>query len=173
MDRLATAEYDSPLGKLRVAATPKGVVRIALPRAGGRGFAGWLGRALPGAERLDWLPPLDKVRQELDQYFARQLRSFAVPVDLRGTSFQLDVWEALRAIAYGDTASYGELARFIRRPQAARAVGAASGANPLPILVPCHRVVAAGGKLGGYSGGLEIKRKLLALEQAALPGGLR
>ena len=172
MESLATTEYPSPLGTLRIAATPKGIVRIALPRAGGRGFAGWLQRALPHPERLDWLPLLDKVRRELDEYFACQRHGFDVPVDLRGTPFQIDVWNALRAIPFGDTTSYGALARSIGQPRAARPVGAASGANPLPILIPCHRVIAAGGKLGGYSGGLEIKRKLLALEKAAAPGEL-
>ena len=83
METLATTEYPSPLGTLRIAATSKGIVRIALPRAGGRGFAGWLQRALPHPERLDWLPLLDKVRRELDEYFACQRHGFDVPVDLR------------------------------------------------------------------------------------------
>ncbi len=172
MDRLATTTYESPLGRLRIAATEKGVVRIALPRAAGRGFAGWLERELPCAEALDWLPPLDKVCRELDDYFAGERRDFQVPLDLRGTDFQLDVWRALCEVPFGETLSYGEIARSIKRPRAARPVGAASGANPLPIIVPCHRVIASGGKLGGYSGGLDSKRKLLALEKATLPGGL-
>lgn len=172
MDRLATAEHASPLGRLRLAVTQTGAVRIALPRAGGRGFAGWLERALPGAESVEWLPTLDKLRHELDEYFSGRRRRFAVPLDLRGTGFQLAVWNALREIPFGETRSYGEIARSIRRPAAARAIGAASGANPLPILVPCHRVIAAGGKLGGYSGGLETKRRLLALEKASVPKGL-
>ena len=172
MERLATTTYESPLGELRIAVTEIGVVRIALPRAAGRGFAGWLERELPRAEALDWLPPLDKIRRELDEYFAGQRRSFQVPLDLRGTDFQLEVWRSLCEIPFGETSSYGEVARSIKRPRAARPVGAASGANPLPILVPCHRVIASDGKLGGYSGGLELKRKLLALEKATLPGGL-
>ncbi len=82
------------------------------------------------------------------------------------------MWRALCEVPFGETLSYGEIARSIKRPRAARPVGAASGANPLPIIVPCHRVIASGGKLGGYSGGLDSKRKLLALEKATLPGGL-
>ncbi len=172
MDRLATTTFESPLGQLRIAATEKGVVRLALPRAAGRGFGGWLERELPGAEALDWLPPLDKVCRELEEYFAGQRRDFEVPVDLRGTDFQRDVWSALREIPFGETSSYGAIARSLQRPSAARPVGSASGANPLPILIPCHRVIASDGKLGGYSGGLDFKRKLLALERATLPGGL-
>jgi O-6-methylguanine DNA methyltransferase len=91
---------------------------------------------------------------------------FALPLDLRGTDFQRRVWDALLAIPYGETRSYAEIARGIREPAAVRAVGAANGANPCSIVVPCHRVVATGGKLGGYGGGLPLKRKLLALEHA-------
>ncbi len=172
VDQLATTEHPSPIGKLRIAATPMGIVRIALPRAGGRGFTGWLQGALPLAERVDWLSLLDKVCGELDEYFAGQRRDFEVPVDLRGTAFQMDVWKALRDIPFGKTSSYAEVARSLERPRAARPVGTAAGANPVPIVIPCHRLIAAGGKLGGFTGGLEIKRKLLALEKAALPGGL-
>ena len=172
MDRLATTTYESPLGRLRIAATETGVVRIALPRAAGRGFAGWLERELPSAEALDWLPPLEKVCRELDEYFAAQRRDFQVPLDLRGTDFQLDVWRALREIPFGETSSYGEIAHSIKRPRAARPVGGDAVRDPLPIIVPCHRVIASGGKLGGYTGGPDLKRKLLALERATLPGGL-
>ena len=90
-----------------------------------------------------------------------------MPLDLRGTGFQRDVWRALCEIPFGETSSYGAVARSIERPRAARPVGAASGANPLPILVPCHRVVGADGRLSGYGGGLWRKRALLALEQQA------
>ncbi len=172
VEQLATTEHPSPIGKLRIAATPMGIVRIALPRAGGRGFTGWLQGALPLAERLDWLPLLDKVCGELDEYFAGKRRDFEVAVDLRGTAFQMDVWKALRDIPFGKTSSYAEVARSLERPRAARPVGTAAGANPVPIVIPCHRLIAVGGKLGGFTGGLEIKRKLLALEKAALPGGL-
>jgi O-6-methylguanine DNA methyltransferase len=166
---VATAEIDSPLGGLRLAATRKGLVRLALPREGGRGFAGWLAARLPGAEAIDWLPPLDKARQELREYFEGKRTSFDVPLDLRGTPFQLAVWRALLEIPYGETRSYADLARAVRRPRALRAVGAANGANPIPIIVPCHRVIASSGRLGGYGGGLEAKKRLLALERALSP----
>ncbi len=165
---VAIREVSSPIGLLRLAVTPTGVARLALPRAAGSGFRGWLQQHLAGATRVDWLPPLEEVLRELDEYFSGGRTQFKVPLDLRGTSFQREVWEVLLRIPYGEVASYGEVARRVGRPRASRAVGSASGANPVPILVPCHRVVAAGGRLGGYAGGSEIKRKLLALERAKL-----
>ena len=101
---------------------------------------------------------------QLDAYFERRLRSFGLTLRPRGTPFQLRVWEALRAIPYGETRSYSEVARGIGKPDAVRAVGAANGANPLPIVVPCHRVLGANGSLTGFGGGLRVKRFLLDLE---------
>lgn len=106
-----------------------------------------------------------QVHAQLDAYFAGRLRTFTVPVAAEGTAFQQRVWEELRRIPYGTTLSYGELARRIGQAAATRAVGAANGRNPVPILIPCHRVVATGGGLGGFSAGLARKRWLLALEQ--------
>jgi O-6-methylguanine DNA methyltransferase len=165
----ATSTVESPLGLLRLAATPEGLLRIALPRQAGQGFAGAVGQMLPSAERIDWLPVLDKARQQLDEYFRGQRREFTLPLDLRGTSFQLRVWSALREIPFGSTVSYAQLAHTIGHERAFRAVGAANGANPVPIVVPCHRVIAASGKLGGYAGGLDAKRRLLALEKSLAP----
>jgi len=161
----ATSLIQSPIGELRVAATPGGVVRIALPRSGGPGFRGWIERGLPDAERVDQLPTLDVACRELQEYFSGERRKFSVPLDLRGTPFQLSVWRAILGIPYGETKSYAELARGVNRPNAHRAVGAANGANPVPIIVACHRVIASDGKLGGYGGGLETKRRLLAFEK--------
>ncbi len=161
----ASSVLESPIGRLRLAVTPGGVVCIALPRSGGAGFRGWLKRMLPDAERVDQLPTLDVACRELQEYFAGQRRRFTVPLDLRGTAFQLSVWRAITEIPYGETRSYGELARRVKHPNAYRAVGAANGANPVPVIVPCHRVIASDGKLGGYGGGLETKRRLLAFEK--------
>ena len=108
--------------------------------------------------------------EELRQYFRGELRRFTFPVEVHGTPFQRSVWEALRTIPYGETRTYGQIAALIGHPRAARAVGMANHRNPLCLVVPCHRVVGAGGGLTGYAGGLEIKRRLLALEQARLPG---
>jgi methylated-DNA-[protein]-cysteine S-methyltransferase len=109
---------------------------------------------------------LREAREQLGAYFAGELREFDLPLLPRGTPFQLSVWEALLDIPYGETWSYADLARRLDRPTATRAVGAANGRNPLPIVVPCHRVIGADGSLTGYGGGLPIKRKLLWLEGA-------
>lgn len=103
---------------------------------------------------------------QLTDYFRGALKQFNLPLRPRGTTFQNRVWAALREIPYGETASYGEIARRIGMPGAARAVGAANGRNPIPIVVPCHRVIGSQGRLTGYGGGLEIKRKLLELERS-------
>lgn len=109
-----------------------------------------------------------ELQRLLDAYFDRQRVTFDLPLAPAGTPFQRSVWDALRAIPYGETVSYGEIARRVGRPAAVRAVGAANGSNPIPILIPCHRVIGANGTLTGYGGGLDRKRKLLALE-APLP----
>ncbi|MEM6673867.1 MAG: methylated-DNA--[protein]-cysteine S-methyltransferase [Planctomycetota bacterium] len=110
---------------------------------------------------------IDRIERELDAYFAGSLRTFEVPLDVRGTPFQESVWRALRDVPYGRTTSYAELAAAIGRPGAARAVGRANGDNRIAIVLPCHRVVGADGQLTGYGGGLWRKRRLLELEQAA------
>jgi methylated-DNA-[protein]-cysteine S-methyltransferase len=107
---------------------------------------------------------LAQARHELDEYFVQKRQKFTVPLDPVGTEFQLRVWRALRKIPYGQTRSYGEQAKMIGQPQAARAVGAANGKNPISIIVPCHRVIGADGSLTGFGGGLSTKRKLLELE---------
>jgi methylated-DNA-[protein]-cysteine S-methyltransferase len=105
---------------------------------------------------------------QLGEYFAGKRRDFELDLAPVGTDFQLSVWRALRAIPYGAVRNYGDIARAIGRPGAARAVGGAIGSNPLPIVIPCHRVIASDGTIGGYSGGLAIKHRLLALEGAEL-----
>lgn len=124
---------------------------------------------LPGqpAERLgEETPVLARGRAELLEYFRGERRAFTVPLEPRGTPFQRRVWDALAAVPWGETVTYGALARQIGSPGAVRAVGQANHRNPLPILLPCHRVVGADGSLTGYAGGLELKRFLLDLEGA-------
>ena len=151
---------DSPLGELLIEADERlGVTRLTLDAG-----------ELPdpeGARRDD--QALEEVCEQLLAYLAGRRRSFSLPLAPGGSEFQRQVWSALQRIPYGETCTYGELARRLGREGAARAIGAANGANPLPLLIPCHRVVAAGG-LGGYSGGLELKRRLLALEHQASAG---
>ena len=125
----------------------------------------------PTKPRKEWEPserPFREVIRQLKAYFAGKLTDFDLPLAPVGTEFQLKVWRALRTIPYGETWSYGELARRIRRPAASRAVGAANGQNPIPVIVPCHRVIGSDGSLTGFGGGLAIKQTLLALE-GALP----
>jgi methylated-DNA-[protein]-cysteine S-methyltransferase len=112
-------------------------------------------------------PLLLDAAHQLRAYFAGKLREFDLPLAARGTPFQRQVWEAVSAIPYGSTATYAEIAAAVGRPSACRAVGAANGRNPLPVIVPCHRVIGVAGGLTGYGGGLERKRSLLDLEAAA------
>ena len=111
-----------------------------------------------------------EAERQLREYFGGERESFSVPLRLVGTAFQLSVWQALKKIPYGRTRSYREIARSIGRPTATRAVGAANGQNPLPIFVPCHRVIGSNGSLTGFGGGLDVKLALLRLEGVLLPG---
>ncbi len=121
----------------------------------------------PDAGWLEDAAPLTSAIRQLEEYFASERRTFDLPLAPQGTAFQRAVWEALPRIPYGETMSYGELARRIGKPKACRAVGLANGRNPLPIVVPCHRVIGADGSLTGFGGGIDIKRRLLALEREA------
>lgn len=111
---------------------------------------------------------LKKAKEQLDNYFAGALKFFSLPLAPQGTAFQMKVWKELCAIPYGECITYGELARRVGDPKASRAVGMANGRNPLPVFIPCHRVVGAGGKLTGYTGGIHIKEKLLFIENILL-----
>jgi methylated-DNA-[protein]-cysteine S-methyltransferase len=157
---------DSPLGPLLVAATERGVCRIAFEPEAERDLEE-LAR-LHGTRVLRSPRPLESVRRELDDYFERRRRVFDLVVDVAALpTFQRFVLEELARVPYGETATYGGLAARIGRPRAARAVGGALNRNPIPIVLPCHRVVGANGKLVGYAGGLERKRALLELEGVA------
>jgi methylated-DNA-[protein]-cysteine S-methyltransferase len=122
----------------------------------------------PERPQSDWVqdraPFVETIRQ-LRAYFERELKNFDLPLSLEGTEFQLRVWQNLRAIPYGETISYGELACRVGNPKGARAVGLANGSNPIPIIVPCHRVIGSNGSLVGYGGGLSNKKALLFLER--------
>jgi methylated-DNA-[protein]-cysteine S-methyltransferase len=116
------------------------------------------------AERNDANHLLAEASGQLHAYFTGELREFRIPLDMRGTDFQMRVWRQLIAIPYGQTRSYLQIAEAVGSPKAVRAAGAANGANPIPIIVPCHRVIGASGKLVGYGGGLPMKKRLLELE---------
>ncbi len=167
-ERLLDVAYDvtdSPVGPLLVAATDRGLCRVAFDPDEERTLEE-LAR-LYGARVLRSPRPLEAARRELDEYFARRRTAFDLPVDVGALpGFQQLVLTALARVPYGETATYGGLARRIGKPRAARAVGGALNRNPVPIVLPCHRVVGTSGKLVGYAGGLERKRALLALERA-------
>jgi len=143
--------------------TPVG--RLVLESAGDVLIGIWLPHETGTARSNghDAPPVLKDTATQLEEYFARERTEFDIPMELDGTSFQKQVWAELSRIPYGTTISYGELARRVGRPKGPRAVGQANGRNPIPIIVPCHRVVASNG-LGGYGGGLPMKRSLLAVE---------
>jgi methylated-DNA-[protein]-cysteine S-methyltransferase len=149
---------DSPVGPLLLAGDSEALHVLAF----GKGIR-------PREIDADWMPDtkgvLKDVRRELDQYFAGQLKKFATPLAFTGTSFQNQVWKELTRIPYGETISYLDLAKRINNPKAVRAVGMANGANPIAIIVPCHRVIGSNGSLNGFGGGLPTKRALLELEK--------
>jgi methylated-DNA-[protein]-cysteine S-methyltransferase len=163
---LADVRYDvveSPVGALLLAATDRGLCRISYTVEGGdeslaRDFGVRVLRA-----------PLDDVRRELDEYFEGRRREFDLPLDLRVVGFQESVLHELALVPYGATDTYGHLAAKVGKPRAARAVGMVMNRNPIPIVLPCHRIVGANGSLTGYAGGLHVKRALLELEGVALP----
>lgn len=149
----------SPVGKLKLVASDKGLVAILWENDNPRRVP------LTSSMEDDQQKILVEVERQLNQYFAGELRSFSLPLDMRGTPFQKDVWEALLSIPFGETRSYGQLAKQIGRSSASRAVGAANGRNPISIIVPCHRVIGSSGKLTGFAGGLETKATLLDMEK--------
>lgn len=151
----------SPIGSLLLAMTERRLTQIGFPQPRHP-------PQLPPDSR-EASEPFAEAISQLQQYFAGQRRDFNLPLAITGTDFQRQVWQQLQAIPYGQTISYGELARRIGNPRAVRAVGLANGRNRLPIVIPCHRVIGADGKLVGFGGGLPIKAQLLQLEQTPLP----
>ncbi len=168
MNTLRYLRHDSLIGPLLLAASVKGLCAIYMSRQ----------RHVPDEPEQHWMPVsrddtaqfaiLERAREQLDEYFAGTRSRFDLPLDLVGTDFQRSVWEGLCSIGFGETISYGELARRIGNPKAVRAVGLANGRNPVSIVVPCHRVIGADGSMTGYGGGVDRKRYLLALESRVL-----
>jgi methylated-DNA-[protein]-cysteine S-methyltransferase len=153
---------DSPVGELRIATTDRGLCRISYF---GEDFEESLAQQF-GSRVLR--APVDDVRRELDEYFEGRRHSFDLPIDLRVAPFHAQVLQELARVPYGHTDTYGSLAAKAGKPGAARAVGTVMNRNPIPIVLPCHRIVGANGALTGYAGGLEVKRRLLELEGAML-----
>lgn len=153
-------DMDSPVGRLRLIGSGDSLVGIWFEH--GRDAA----RSDATLERKPSLL-LARTRRQLEEYFAGQRREFDLPLEPRGTEFQRRVWQRLLRVAYGDTTTYGALASDLGNPQGSRAVGLANGRNPIPIVIPCHRVIGADGSLTGFGGGLAIKSALLELERTA------
>lgn len=148
--------FDTPIGELLLAGDVDALSMIGFPKG-----------AMRRDPEADWIyneEPFENTREQLAEYFSGKRKKFDLPLLLSGTEFQVSVLEALQEIPYGETASYGDVAKRIGRPKAVRAVGAANGRNPIPIIVPCHRVIGSSGDLTGFGGGLDTKAALLRLE---------
>ena len=165
MEIVHSARFDTPFGEMLAASTERGLAYIQLPRASGRGLSGWLRHFAPQASHQEAYAPNRSAIGQILEYLEGKRERFDLSLDLRGTEFALSVYREVERIPYGKTATYSEVARALGHPKAFRAVGNANAANPLSLVIPCHRVVAAGGKLGGYGGGLSMKRQLLAMER--------
>ena len=166
MEILYTTRFETPFGSLRVVSSDKGLVYIELPNESGRGFEGWKKTHARNAKVVERRAAHDGVVDQLLEFTRGERREFKMDLDLRATEFQRAVYQCVAKIGYGETLSYSDIANAIGNPKAVRAVGAANGANPIPLVIPCHRVIARGGALQGYAGGLKLKARLLAMESA-------
>jgi len=165
---IAYAWMESPVGPVWVAMTRTGICAVELGAGQPKALFSWLSRHVGPEPPHEDAAALAPALTQLREYFSRTRREFDLPLDVRGTAYQRAVWAEVARIPYGATTTYGEIARRIGRPGAARAVGGAVGANPISIVIPCHRVIGARGALTGYGGGLEVKAALLRLEGALL-----
>jgi methylated-DNA-[protein]-cysteine S-methyltransferase len=160
------ARVDSPVGAIWVASTEIGLCKISLGADRSGAFLSWLSEHIGPGEAWEDAELMAVATSQLVEYFSGTRRSFDLPLDVRGTPFQRAVWSQVSRIPYGATASYGDIAQLVGKPKASRAVGSAVGANPLPIIIPCHRVIGSGGSLVGFGAGLDVKETLLQLEGA-------
>lgn len=168
---ILTAEFESSLGMIRVASSDKGIVHVGLPLVNGRGFSSWLARhAVDAIIRTDYSANLHAIAQ-LGDYIDGKREVFDLELDMRATDFQARIYDVTCEIPFGETCSYAEIAKRAGCPKATRAVGAALGANPIHLIVPCHRVISSGGRLQGYAGGLDAKARLLAGESVGPRAG--
>jgi len=163
---IAYEEVESPIGTLTLAATRQGLCTLLFGTWHDNKdyLMDWAKRWYGACEWKHNPEALAEAAKQLGQYFAGERQNFELELDMQGTTFQLQVWQALRSVPYGQTASYKDIAIAIHSPKAVRAVGGANNRNPISIIVPCHRVIGADGKLIGYGGGLDIKQNLLQLE---------
>jgi methylated-DNA-[protein]-cysteine S-methyltransferase len=160
------ARLDSPVGTIWVASTEVGVCKVSFGAEQPGTFLSWLSQHIGPVEPREDAELMAVATSQLGEYFSGARRTFDLPLDVRGTAFQRAVWSQVARIPYGATASYGDIAQLVGKPKASRAVGSAVGANPLPIVIPCHRVIGSGGSLVGFGAGLDVKETLLRLEGA-------
>ncbi len=165
-ETIKTADFETPMGTVRVASSERGIVYLGFPLANGRGFSGWRERFAPGCSTRHDEAANHEFIEQVRGFIGGECRAFDFAVDLRATPFQEKVFKVVSEIGWGQTLSYKEVARLVGDQKAVRAVGTAVGANPLSLVIPCHRVVGAGGKLQGYAGGVHVKARLLAAEQS-------
>jgi O-6-methylguanine DNA methyltransferase len=168
MKKLFWTSFDSKIGTIHVASSERGVCKISIPAQGKREFMGWIQKHCAGVEIVENASRNKLIIDELNRYFDRRLARFHSRLDPVGTEFQKKVWTHLRKIRYGTTISYKELAKRVGVDGAYQSVGKANGANPLPIVLPCHRVLGSDQGLVGYAAGIKTKEFLLRLEGALL-----
>ncbi len=168
MSKVFCTSFDSRIGRIYVASTEHGVCKISVPRESRKDFIGWLKEHFDVDQISDNRARNREVIDQLNRYFSGKLAKFNCPIDLIGTPFQIRVWKELMKIPYGSTMTYKHLARRVSAPNATQAVGRANSSNPVPIIVPCHRVLGSNGALVGYSCGIKTKEFLLRLEGAII-----
>ncbi len=156
--------FSTPIGQLTVVKSERGVCFIGLPSVTMSRMQRWAKRRFPGETLRSAPAPFERERRELREYAEGRRTTFTFPLDHHNTPFSLQVLEEVCRVLYGKTASYGDIARWVGRPRSARAVGRAVAANPLPLVIPCHRIIGSGGSLTGFGGGLALKKELLQLE---------
>ncbi|MCX7762919.1 MAG: methylated-DNA--[protein]-cysteine S-methyltransferase [Candidatus Kryptonium sp.] len=163
---LYCTSFETIIGIIYIASSEKGVCKISLTLDAAEEFKTWIKKYFNETEIVESRKENKEAIEQIKLYLARKLKKFDLELDIIGTDFQKKVWYETMRIPYGETLTYSELARRIRKPNSQRAVGNALASNPLPIVVPCHRVIASDGSLGGYTGGIKIKEFLLGLEGA-------
>jgi O-6-methylguanine DNA methyltransferase len=169
VEQIALGSLNTPIGMLWLACTERGVCKLIFPCEDAQvTLRSWLDGRWPAQKLAATSALLEQTSTELGEYFAGSRRDFTLPLDLQGSAFHQRVWRALTNIPYGHTVSYGKLAHTLGAPKAARAVGTACGANPVPIIAPCHRVLGSDGSLHGFGGGLPVKAWLLRHEGVLL-----
>ncbi len=163
---IAYARLDAQIGPVWVASTEVGLCKVSLGQERSGSFLSWLSKHAGADGPQEDAHALTAAMSQLREYFAGSREAFSLPLDVSGTAFQRAVWSQVMRIPYGATVTYGDIAQLVGKPKASRAVGRAVGANPVPIIIPCHRVVGAGGALTGFGSGLDVKEMLLRLEGA-------